>query len=259
MSTAHRIIEALRESASGHRVSDVRLGLRYIAVKLDTGNIGVSCRFAENDHCSSISFPGDGRLTGREAAELLSWLDSENMLLRSIGLAAANALTSAPPFDSPPGNRSWEFVSGDILSVLELKAVDNMVMIGYFEPLIEAIRSRCQLKIYELDTSLAPGLEEASAAPEALRSCDVALITSITIINDTMDGLLESAGDCREVVILGPSTPLLPEAFGRTAATLLSGVKVMDDGIFGVVSEGGGMQQFKPYVRKVNYRLKEVH
>jgi len=36
---------------------------------------------------------------------------------------------------------------------------------------------------------------------------------------------------------------------------MLSGVIVIDDEILRVVSEGGGMQQFKRFVRKVNCRL----
>jgi len=54
----------------------------------------------------------------------------------------------------------------------------------------------------------------------------------------------------------GPSTPLVPEVFIGTPVTMLSGVRVIDDAILRAVSEGGGMRQFRPYVREINYRLK---
>jgi uncharacterized protein (DUF4213/DUF364 family) len=88
----------------------------------------------------------------------------------------------------------------------------------------------------------------------ALLESNVALVTSASIINRTVDGLLDAASSCREVALLGASTPLLPQVFaGRV--TLLSGVVVDDSrGVLQVVSEGGGMRQFGPYVRKVAVR-----
>lgn len=73
---------------------------------------------------------------------------------------------------------------------------------------------------------------------EGLRNCAIALITSTAIINNTLDELLDAASDCREVVVLGPSTPLFPDAFIGMPVTLLSGVEVISDEILGVVSEG---------------------
>ena len=85
----------------------------------------------------------------------------------------------------------------------------------------------------------------------------MALITSTTIINDTVDELLEAARDCRELVLLGPSTPLIAEAFEGTAVTWLSGITVDDaDGLLRVVSEGGGTRFFRPFVTKWNIPLR---
>jgi len=57
-------------------------------------------------------------------------------------------------------------------------------------------------------------------------------------------------------VLLGASTPLLAEVFGAQQVTMLSGVVVKDpDEALRVVSEGGGMRQFSPHVRKVTVRV----
>jgi uncharacterized protein (DUF4213/DUF364 family) len=67
-----------------------------------------------------------------------------------------------------------------------------------------------------------------------------------------------AARSCREVAIIGASTPMLPDAFSATNVTLLSGVVVEEPKeVLRVVSEGGGMRQFKPYIRKVNWRKSE--
>ncbi|RLC36917.1 hypothetical protein DRH29_03500 [candidate division Kazan bacterium] len=246
MGIADRITETLADSAVELNVSDVRIGVKYVSVQLDNGSIGLAYLFPESLRCENMLLSDDSHLAGMNAGELLSWLKTNNSLSRSIGLAAANAVIGSP------GGRT---LSGDVRSVIGLQAGEQVAMIGHFEPLVKDIRDQCSLKIYEIDTTMADGLIESSDATEGLGSCDVALMTGTAIINGTMDGLLEAATDCREVVILGPSTPLVPEAFSGTPVTVLSGVVVIDDKILRVVSEGGGMRRFKPCVQKLNLRL----
>ena len=246
MRITDRIAETLSDIAVDRYVTDVRIGVKYVGVQLDDSSIGAAYLFPESIRCDNVSFPGDNPLTGRNATELLTWLNSDNLLYKSIGLATANALTES---------LNKEIVPGDIRSVIEFRTGEQVVMVGYFEPLVQGIRNQCRLNIYELDTSISDGLMESSDATKGLKSCDVALITSTSIINGTIDSLLEAATECREVVILGPSTPLVSEAFNGTPVTLLSGVVVIDDQILRVVSEGGGMKHFKPYVHKLNLRV----
>jgi len=83
------------------------------------------------------------------------------------------------------------------------------------------------------------------------------VITSTSIVNQTIDRLLEAACNCREVVLLGASTPLVPPAFAGTPVTLLSGVVVLDPGeILRRVSEAGGTRSFKGHVQKLNFPLR---
>ena len=246
MIITQRISETLADLAIERYVEDVRIGIKYTGVRLDDNACGVAYAFPGSLRCDNVSFPGDKPLSGRNAGELLSWLNSDNLLHRSIGMATANAFTESI---------NKEIISGDIRSVIEFRAGEQVAMVGYFEPLVQGIRSQCRLNIYELDTSITDGLMDSSDATEGLKSCDVALITSTSIINGTIDSLLEAATDCREVVILGPSTPLISEVFNGTPVTLLSGVVVIDDQILRVVSEGGGMKHFKHYVHKLNLRL----
>ncbi len=68
--------------------------------------------------------------------------------------------------------------------------------------------------------------------------------------------LLNLAGPAREVAILGPSIPLLPELFVGRGVTLLSGVQVVDpDQVLRIVSEGGVTRQLGRAVKKLTVRL----
>jgi uncharacterized protein (DUF4213/DUF364 family) len=98
---------------------------------------------------------------------------------------------------------------------------------------------------------------DCSACPAAGRLAGRPARESLKrLLGDDPDCLLRAAARCREVVMLGPSTPLVPEAFAFTPVTWLSGVVVTSPpDLLRVVSEGGGTRDFGPYVRRVSVRV----
>ena len=61
---------------------------------------------------------------------------------------------------------------------------------------------------------------------------------------------------CREVVMLGTSTPMSKAVFADTPVTLLSGIVVNDaTGVLQAVSEAGGTPAIRAYTNKVNLRV----
>jgi hypothetical protein len=182
-------------------------------------------------------------------SDLLPYLESRTPIERAIGLAAANALVAARPAASVTG--------GDILRALALRTEDRVGMVGCFEPLIAPLQAQvAALTIFERSGSWTIGVQPAERAHDLLPTCSVALITSTALITEGLDALLEAAAGCREVALLGPSTPLLAEAFTDTPVTWLSGVRIENpERVLQIVSEGGGTRTFSPYVQKVNVRL----
>ena len=246
-SVAARIVESLMDEAGRARVADVRIGLGYTAVMLEDGGLGVAYTFHREAGGGCSVFHGIRPLAGRSASDLLALLRSRDPIEAGVGLACANALA----------NRDGSsLLDGDVLDHLDLEPEDDVGMIGYFGPLVEDIRRRVRsLTVFERVERASGLLRPAEEAAGALPRCQVALVTATSIINHTVDDLLGSAQGCREVAVLGASTPLLPEAFNGRRVTLLSGVVAGDpQEILRVVSEGGGMRQFKPYVRKVSFR-----
>jgi uncharacterized protein len=79
-----------------------------------------------------------------------------------------------------------------------------VAMVGQFRPLISPLQQRARsLTVFERVDRPTGILRPAQEAPAALARCQVALITATSIINHTIDKLLEAASECREVVILG--------------------------------------------------------
>jgi uncharacterized protein (DUF4213/DUF364 family) len=245
MSVRERIHQSLKEECRGRAVEDVRIGLGYTAVMLDDERVGLAYTFTRADFGGCSVFDRTRPLAGRRVEELLGFLTSDDPIEAGLGLAAANALANTAPEQGR---------AGDVLDALELSSSDRVGMIGFFGPLIPVLEKRVRsLEIFEEHERPGENLRAAAEALTRLRSCDVALITSTSIVNNTIDPLLEAASSCRETVLLGTSTPQVPDAFTDTPVTCLSGITVNDArGILQVVSEGGGTRYFKPFVTKWN-------
>jgi len=248
MKLRKRLIDILEPSCEGHLIRDVRIGLGYTAVQLDDGRTGVAYTLGREILGGCTAFAGKRPIAGSSAIQALHYLDSDGLVESALGLAAANAVANAAPSQG---------VKDDILKSVQLFPSDVVAMVGFFGPLVAEIQGRvAELEIFEEHTGLLPHVRCSSEAVSAIPRCDVAFLTSTSIINDTIDELLEAAQYCREVVLLGPSTPLVAEAFEGTGATWLSGIAVNDaDGLLRLVSEGGGTRLFKPFVTKWNIPL----
>lgn len=245
--TAFRIGSCLAGRARDARVADVRVGLGYTAVMLADGQVGVAFTFRDQARGGCTVFEGLRPLAGRPAAELLALLGSTDAIEAGVGLACANALANR---EGP------RYLEGDTLDHLDVRPDDDVGMVGHFGPLVRPIERRARsLTVFERIDHPSGTLRPREEAAERLPGCQVALLTATAIINHTMDGLLQAAAGCREVAVLGASTPLMPEVFAGTNVTLLSGVVVSDPGaVLRVVSEGGGMRLFGPHIRKVSLR-----
>ncbi len=245
---AQGLVAHLAAAALAVDVAEVRIGLGYTAVSLADGSAGVAFTFRDLAGGGCSVFHGLRPLRGRPAADLLPLLGSPDAIEAGVGLACANALANR----DRPG-----LLPGDVLDYLDLRPDDDVAMVGHFGPLVETLEARARsLTVFERVDEPAGLLRPQEEAHAALPRCQVALVTATAIVNHTLDRLLDAARGCRQVVLLGASTPLVPEVLGAAGVTMLSGVVVTAPGeVLRVVSEGGGMRQFLPHVRKVTLRV----
>jgi hypothetical protein len=241
MRVQKRLIELLMPSAEGERIADVRIGLGYSVVKLGGGRAGVASTPGTGARCCT-HLQAAGTLAGRPATELLAMLGDENSpLARAVGLATANALLASRTH--PTTSRT------DVLTLLDIKPDDHVVMFGDFAPLMPRLReSKCRVDVIELDPqrggTVPLGREEVTVA-----DCTIAIVTGTTLINATLDRVLAKLTRPRAAVLLGPSSPMCIEAFQGTAISHVAGARVRDaDAVLSVVSEGGGTMKMKPFL-----------
>lgn len=97
------------------------------------------------------------------------------------------------------------------------------------------------------------------AAREVLPEADVVLITGSTLVNKSIDSLLELCEDSREVILIGPTASLVPDPLFNRGITAEMGIQVSDtDAMLKVVSEGGGTRQLFRVTKKMALLAKGV-
>ena len=244
------LIARLEKRAATRTVREVRVGLGYTAVLLDDGNCGLAFTFSKDVEIGCTALDQAGTLAGRTASELAGWARSREKITAAVGWATLNALIEVPP----------NAVEADVRELIQVEPDDVAGMVGYFSPLVGRFRERAaQLHIFEQQRQEDPDVHTTSEAPLLLPRCDVVVISATTLINHTLDDLLTHVNKARQRVILGPSTPMIPEIFQKHGVTLLSGMQVVDpEYILRVVSEGGGTRRFGRGVRKLSIPLERV-
>ncbi len=235
--------------AKGVRVKDVRIGLGYTAVLLDNGQAGVALTFQQGVKRGCTVFDGLHPLAGRAAGALLPFLESTDRIEMAVALATANALANTMRED---------MLEGDIMEHIQIGQEERVGMVGYFAPMLPRLKEKTSsIMIFEQIERKEGHLLPEEEAYRLLPQCQVAMITSTSILNHTVENILQAARSCREVILLGASTPLIPEVFDGTPVTFLSGVTVIHpQELLRIISEGGGMRLFKENVRKVNLSLR---
>ena len=232
------------ESTLAKRViADVRIGLGYTVVLLDDEGCGLAGTLIEESrHCCTLLAEA-GELIGKPALEVAEWATSSDPVASSVGIATVNAVLNRDGESSP--------------NPLEALPIDGATvgMVGYFGPLIGDLRRRAKaLSIFER-RPLAPEVLPDWAVERELPTCDVVLITSLTLVNKTLDHLLQLCQG--EVALIGPTTPL-SRVFARYGVTHLFASVVTDPKrVLVTVSQAGGTQRFKGAVKKVYLQLKK--
>ncbi len=247
------ILQALYErskpAAGSLEVIDLRIGLGYVGVRLENHATGLAAMLFDAAPSGCTLLRDAGTYAGSPAASLLKYLvEGKNSLERALGLATANALTD-PPRDAVDDREAT--------ACLDLRSGERVVMIGLFAPLVPRILAAgAALTVIEKNPERMKIPNERDR-DEALKGCDVAIITATTLLNDTFEETVSRLGRPRGTAVIGPSTPLHPEIFHDTPVTHLGGAVVADpERVLRIISEGGGTPAMRPALRFVNLTIR---
>ena len=209
------ITELLDSLTRDGPVSEVLVGARWTLVGGQAGWGMAGTRAEETGGHASNVIAQAGQLTDCSARQLAEMAGSAVPLERSVGLAALNSLVDVDPSQTVDLNVSDYLV--------EHGQGRNMVVVGSF-PFLERLRA-IPKRFWVLELSPGPDELPASAADQIIPQADVVAITSSTLLNQTLDGLLALCRPQAQVVLIGPSTPMSPVWFDH-GVDVLAGVVI---------------------------------
>lgn len=215
------VLAAAQPYLQGKKVQDMSIGISLLAVELNDGSIGVSYVLREDLKAGCSIFPYGQQVVGQGAALIADWaLSGGDSLQRGIGIAVLTATSRSQILndcDSP------EHPFG-----IAVRDTDRLGLIGYIAPVAKMLGARAK-EMYIFDKGISqlggshgkvqPLEEQARLLPE----CDIVVLSGTTMINGTIEELLPLCANAREVVMIGASTPMYPEAFLNTKVTVLAG------------------------------------
>lgn len=237
-------------SSKPQRVETVFVGQRYTALRLVCGDVGLALTpLKPFDSCIGMTNTS-GSFTKFDTSELARFcLSKSNPFLKAIGLAAINAV-----LQHDLKQRSG-FLEGDFLDILRIEPKDRVATIDYYTTKIGVLR---QTKLMVFDDRLAGKRKDfqilpISKLPEKLPNADIVIFPPSFI--DQIDKIKEWALNARELVLVHPTTPPLPEPFFEHGVTLVASMKILDaDSLIRYVMEGAGTTLFKKFCKKIAFR-----
>ena len=87
---------------------------------------------------------------------------------------------------------------------------------------------------------------------------DILFCTGTTLINDTLENILEKyKRKARKIILIGPTASMIPDILFDYGVDIVGGIEIFDsETTIRVLQEGGGTKLFKKYGKKYNL-LKE--
>lgn len=248
-----KVLAAAEPYLAGKAVSDLVIGLSLIGCQLDSGDVGVSYVLRDELPHGCSAFPYAQAVIGKSAAEIAGLvITGDNDLQRAVGSAV---LAAASRGQELPDDNTNGMPFG-----IETRPDDTVGMVGMIKPVVDQIAPSVK-ELFVFDKGKCKARQCANAGllypvekqPELLSKCDIVLLSGTTTINGTIDDLLEMCKKAREVVMVGPSTPMFPAGWEESRITRLAGSwwdNERKEEIFKLISLAGGIQSLGSYMLK---------
>ncbi len=254
--TLDSIRKCLGADSDALTVERVAVGLFFTGMTLSNGHGGVcftpikSIPEAVCCPSSARAMPVPGKLRGRNAVQLAEDALTSSSIRKAVGIATINALSSSCWAREPA--RGYDVRLGvDPLDELKLPDDAFVVVVGALTPYLKLLKARGKpFCVLEKDPATLkpdemPFYAPAERAAEIVPRADVLILTGTTLINGTLDGLLALARPGADIVVVGPTASMLPDAFFRRSVRAVGGIRVTDPQLLlDVLAEGGSGYHF---------------
>lgn len=257
MDDPKRLYECLLDYCTSHIIERITLGQVWTVCQTRSENERRS-GLAMTPAQASRTLQWPGTLAGQSLKDIACWVNKWEPYQATVGMAAINCSINSV-IKQPQGSVLEAQSSAENLTVFEhfLPQIKDkkVVVIGHY-PGIEAYVEQYGWTVLERNPVGADYPDPASEfiIPDA----DWVFLSASTIVNKTFPRLAELAMSAT-TVLMGPSTPWLPELY-QFGIDYLVGVEVVDaDALYQTACEGGGVRIFETGVRYNIVELSQQH
>ncbi len=236
-------------------VRDYCFGIKYAYVILETPKgIGIGLSYVQLE---DIDRHGN-RLVAKVAKEinlgnLCEYFRSPSPMLRTFLTAYLNAVSSV--LYEP----SKEEVGKDILEVMDIGSNDVVAVVGYIGPVVKALSGKVKdLVVLERSIAMREDALPDLVAPRVLPYATKVIATGASIINDSIDIILQYSKNAEDIALVGASSGMVPESLLREGITVVGSFRVSRGKEFvvaDVVKAAGGTREV--YEHGVKYVLRK--
>lgn len=255
----------LIKATFGKRLNSVTIekliaGVYLTAVKLSSGYSGLASNdLSSSDNCTHSRNRGFGDFTpgnfrGRKVADLFA-IPEPTCFIKTLQLAVMNALSAELMEVS-----KYKVVQNlDPIELIDLSEKNQVCVVGAFLSYIKKVaESNSVLKIIELNENAVPEeyrryFVHSNLSEEVISRSDVVIITGSSLANNTLDRLLEIIPRKTKVVLVGPTSGLIPDVLFSRGVDIIGATRITDsDKMLELVAEGAaGFHLFKSCATKI--------
>jgi uncharacterized protein (DUF4213/DUF364 family) len=239
-----RLYDLFLDQARKVSIEILSLGLGYTAVTTSNGGVGLSYTyFGDKKSCMVLNKHID--YEGRSADQLLEKIKSDNTVERSMALALINALNYKAALKLPEDEDNTL-----MFDKFEIGHGCKVAMVGYFGPMVRNFKKTGVL-LEILDISRGLG-QKKEFYDKLMNWAEVLLLTSTSVLNNSTEEILAQTGKKIKTVMLGPSTPMVTQAFEHLPVHMLAGTVPVDkEKTLKAIRHGMGTPVLHKYSRKV--------
>jgi uncharacterized protein (DUF4213/DUF364 family) len=218
------------------RVVNVNIGLHWTAVVVEVGGqqrCGLASTLHNEHSHGAADIPMAGELENFSGLALADFIRADQTLLASVGMAAINALLPHDP-------KAWVDLNAEEV-IARHGAGKSVVLVGHF-PFIPRLQERVG-ELAVLERNPQPGDLPTTHAHALIPGADVVAITAMTLINHSLQALLELCNSQAKVILLGPTTPLSPILFDYGIDLLCGSIVTEISPVLLAVAQGANFRQ----------------
>jgi uncharacterized protein (DUF4213/DUF364 family) len=235
-------------------------GVYLTAVKLSTGCSGLASNdLNSQDSCTHNRNRGFGDFTpghfkGQKVADLFE-IPEPTCFIKTLQLAVMNALSAELLAES-----KFRIIENlDPMELIDFSEKKQVCLVGAFLSYIKKIAaSNSVLNIIELNENAVPDEYRRYFVPshlseKAISQSDVVIITGSSLANNTLDKLLDVVPEKAKVILVGPTSGLIPDVLFARGVNIVGATRITDsDKMLELVAEGAaGFHLFKSCATKI--------